>query len=186
MLARLSATSFKMIRLNTLLLGHLLALVFSTVHADVFLTLEQARTKHWQDTSMNVVPIHFTEQQMDSIEDASGTRVFSGKMKAWKTKTGGWFIVDQVIGKHEMIDMAVSIDHQGKIKALDVMKYVESYGDEVKHPRWLAQFTGIDSLEQLKLDHQIDNISGATLSCRHITDGVNRWRHTWQQVLQHL
>lgn len=168
------------------LLGGLLLASLFPAHADVFFTLEQARTKHWQETPMIEVPIHFTEQQMDSIEDASGTRVFNDKMKAWKTKTGGWFIVDQVIGKHEMIDMAVSIDSKGKIKALDVMKYVESYGDEVKHPKWLAQFTGVDGTQHLKLDHQIDNISGATLSCRHITDGVNRWTHTWKQVLKHL
>lgn len=167
-----------------IILGLLLAPVVNAT-ADVFLTIDQARQQLWQDTPMQVVPINFTEAQMDSIEDASGTRVFSKKMKTWKTETGGWFIVDQVIGKHEMIDMAIAISKDGKIKDLRVMQYVESYGSQVKHPKWLAQFNGKDITEHLKLDEQIDNISGATLSCRHITDGVNRWVHTWDQVLRH-
>ena len=107
-------------------------------------------------------------------------------MNAWKTQSNEWFLVDQVIGKHEMIDMAVGIDSSGKIKGLRVLRYVESYGSEVRYIKWLDQFNGRDSSEKLLLDNQIDNISGATLSCRHITDGVNRWTHTWQQVLQHL
>ena len=126
-----------------------------------------------------------TKEQMKSIKSASKVRVNSSDIKAWKTETGGWFIVDQVVGKHEMIDMAVAMTKDGKIKGLKVMTYVESYGDEVKHPKWLAQFTGLDHTSRhLKLDKQIDNISGATLSCRHITDGVNRWTHTWDQVLR--
>ena len=127
-----------------------------------------------------------TEEQVEAIEEASDIRVLTNKVNAWKTETGGWFIVDQVIGKHEMIDVAVAIDHQGKIIDLKIMKYIESYGSEVKHPKWLAQFHGRDSAEHLKLDQHIDNISGATLSARHITDGVNRWTHTWNQVLRHL
>jgi len=168
-----------------IVLGLVLAPVMSA-NADVFFTLEEARTALWKDTPMQAVPITLTEAQVDAIEEASDIRVLTNKINAWKTETGGWFIVDQVIGKHEMIDMAVALNADGTIKGLEVMKYVESYGDEVKHPKWLAQFHGRGIENHLKLDQHIDNISGATLSCRHITDGVNRWTHTWDQVLRHL
>jgi len=168
-----------------IVLGLVLAPVMSA-NADVFFTLEEARTALWKNTPMQAVPITLTEAQVDAIEEASDIRVLTNKINAWKTETGGWFIVDQVIGKHEMIDMAVALNADGTIKGLEVMKYVESYGDEVKHPKWLAQFHGRGIENHLKLDQHIDNISGATLSCRHITDGVNRWTHTWDQVLRHL
>jgi len=166
------------------LLGLLLAPVMQ-LHADVFFTIDEARKALWQDTAMTKVPIILTKQEIKAIESASNTHMWSNTFKAWKTETGGWFLVDQVVGKHEMIDMAIALTNDGKIKGLRVMRYVESYGDEVKHPKWLAQFIGRDNSEHLKLDKQIDNISGATLSCRHITDGVNRWTHTWDQILRH-
>lgn len=167
-----------------MLLGLTLAPV-AYLNAEVFLTLEEAKQALWQDTPMKEVAIKLTPQEMKSIHSASKIRVWSNTFKAWKTETGGWFLVDQVVGKHEMIDMAVALTNEGKIKGLRVMRYVESYGDEVKHPKWLAQFIGRDNSEHLKLDRHIDNISGATLSCRHITDGVNRWTHTWDQILRH-
>lgn len=156
------------------------------LHAEQFYTIDEAREALWGDMPMEAMPITLTKEQMKSIKKASKTRVRTDKIQAWNTENGGWYIVDQVVGKHEMIDMGVAINPDGSIKGLKVMYYRETYGDEVKHPKWLAQFIGRTHSEHLKLDKQIDNISGATLSCRHITDGVNRWTHTWDQVLQHL
>jgi Na+-transporting NADH:ubiquinone oxidoreductase subunit NqrC len=54
------------------------------------------------------------------------------------------------------------------------MDYRESRGGEVRDPRWRAQFSGKSSGSALRLDSDIQNISGATLSCRHITEGIKR------------
>jgi hypothetical protein len=102
------------------LLGFLLAPVMQ-LNAEVFLTLEQAREALWQDTPMENVTINLSKEQMKSIHSASKTRVWSNTFKAWKTETGGWFLVDQIVGKHEMIDMAVALTHEGKIKGWGVI-----------------------------------------------------------------
>jgi len=156
------------------------------LYAETFLTVEQARQALWADMSMVPSNVELTKAQMKAIAKASNVRVSRSRLNAWKTADGGWFIVDQVVGKHEMIDMAVALDAAGKVKGIEVLTYRETYGDEVKNHKWLAQFLGRGNEEYLKLDKQIKNISGATLSCRHITDGVNRWTHTWDQVLQHI
>lgn len=153
--------------------------------AEVFFTPEAAKEALWGDTPMTPTPITLTKAQQKSIQKASKVRVNSREVNAWKSADGGWFWIDQVVGKHEFIDMAVAINPDGTIKGLKVMTYRESYGDEVKHPKWLAQFIGRDNAGHLKVDREIDNISGATLSCVHITDGVNRWTETWAQVLRH-
>jgi Na+-transporting NADH:ubiquinone oxidoreductase subunit NqrC len=44
----------------------------------------------------------------------------------------------------------------------------------VRDPRWRAQFVGKRAGAPLSLDDDIQNISGATLSCRHVTEGVKR------------
>jgi Na+-transporting NADH:ubiquinone oxidoreductase subunit NqrC len=54
------------------------------------------------------------------------------------------------------------------------MDYRETYGGEIRNEKWRNQFVGKTSNSTLKLDKDIKNISGATLSCRHITDGVKR------------
>ncbi|OUS11890.1 Na(+)-translocating NADH-quinone reductase subunit C [Gammaproteobacteria bacterium 53_120_T64] len=156
------------------------------LYAETFLTVEQARQALWADVSMVPINVELTKAQMKAITKASNVRVSRRRLNAWKTAEGGWFIIDQVVGKHEMIDMAVALDAAGKVVGLEVLTYRETYGDEIKHPKWLAQFLGRGNEEYLKLDQQIKNISGATLSCRHVTDGVNRWVHTWDQVLRHI
>jgi Na+-translocating ferredoxin:NAD+ oxidoreductase RnfG subunit len=80
----------------------------------------------------------------------------------------------------------VAITPEGKLKGLEVLTYRETYGHEIRNPAWRAQFHGRDSHQQLELGKQIRNISGATLSCSHVTEGINRLLHTWDLVLRHL
>jgi Na+-translocating ferredoxin:NAD+ oxidoreductase RnfG subunit len=169
----------------TLLLG----IAFSTTnaaYAKTYLTIDQAKKVLLKDMSSKEIEVYLTKDQMKSIQRASNVRVNNSKLNAQKTKDGGWFIVDQVIGKHENIDIAVALSSNGKVKGIEVLTYRETYGDEIMNPKWLAQFFGRGNEEYLKLDKQIKNISGATLSCRHITDGINRLTHTWDQVLKYL
>lgn len=154
--------------------------------AETYLTVDQAKKVLWGEVSMEAVTVELTKEQVRAIQKASKDRVRSNIIKAWKTSEGDWFILDQVIGKHENIDMAVALTREGKVKGLEVLTYRETYGHEIRNPRWRAQFHGKNHEENLRLDHQIKNISGATLSCRHVTDGVNRLTHTWDQVLRHL
>lgn len=163
-----------------------LSFTSKTSFAKRYFTIEQAQALLWKDTKLTHFPVELTQAQADSIAKASDIRVRHRKINAWRSEDNGWFIVDQVIGKHENIDLAVAIDNRGKVMGLEVMTYRETYGDQIMHPKWRAQFHGKDSSEFLKLDKQIKNISGATLSCRHVTDGINRLNHTWDQVLRLL
>jgi len=98
--------------------------------------------------------------------------------RIWKAESGGhaigYFVLDHVIGKHLYIDYAVALDSGGRIKRVDILQYRESYGDEVRSPSWLAQFVGKSSASQLQVGNDIRNISGATLSSHHVTEGVKR------------
>lgn len=175
---------------NTLLKIALITGVISvtpvTSFAKTYLTQDQARQAIWQSEKMEFHDVKLTKQQMKSIQKASTVRVNNDKIKAWKTSDGGWFIVDEVIGKHENIDIAVGLTKDGKVKGVEILTYRETYGSQVRQPKWLSQFFGRNYKEVLRLDKQIKNISGATLSCRHVTDGVNRLMHSWNQVLRHL
>ena len=98
--------------------------------------------------------------------------------RVWKADAGGrvlgFFVFDRVIGKHLYIDYSVALEPGGRIHRVDILQYRESYGDDVKSPSWLAQFVGKTGASPLKVGSDIRNISGATLSSLHVTEGVKR------------
>jgi Na+-translocating ferredoxin:NAD+ oxidoreductase RnfG subunit len=98
--------------------------------------------------------------------------------RVWKALTGGslagYFFVDHVIGKHLYIDYSVALGADGRVRRVEILTYRESYGFEVANAGWLAQFAGKTSGSALEINQDIRNISGATLSSRHVTDGVKR------------
>lgn len=96
------------------------------------------------------------------------------KEQVWRASGAGWFIVDDVLGKHELITYAVGLDPQGRVRGIEILAYRESHGGEIRDPGWRLQFAGKTARDPLQLDRDIRNISGATLSCRHVTDGVKR------------
>jgi FMN-binding domain len=98
--------------------------------------------------------------------------------RAWRAEAGGkllgLLVVDHVIGKHLYIDYAVALAPGGRVQRVEILAYRESYGGEIRSPSWLAQFVGKTSGSALKVGSDIRNISGATLSCAHVTEGVKR------------
>ena len=86
----------------------------------------------------------------------------------------GRVIVDGVIGKFEQIDYAVALGLDGRVAGVEILAYRESHGAEVRLPAWRNQFVGKGAADPIRLGADIQNISGATLSCTHITDGVHR------------
>jgi len=98
--------------------------------------------------------------------------------RVWRVRDAerlqGWFIVDEVIGRTELITYALALDGEGAIRSLEILAYRESHGDAIRLPAWRGQFTGKRASDPVRLDADIRNVSGATLSCRHVTEGVRR------------
>ena len=117
------------------------------------------------------------EAQKLAFPSATFTEVQPGRV--WKASSGGLFVLDHVIGKHLYIDYAVSLDRAGRVHRVDILQYRESYGGEVREAGWLAQFVGKSSASPLKIGSDIRNISGATLSSLHLTEGVKRVLSTY-------
>lgn len=160
------------------------ALVASTSgYATVYFTVEQAQAALWPGAALTPASLTLTSAQRDAIEKASGVRVRSAEVRAWRVAGGGWFLVDEVLGKHEFITYAVGLDATGAVTGLEIMDYRETYGGDVRNEKWRAQFAGKTVRSPLKLDVDIKNISGGTLSSRHITDGVKRLLATYAIAL---
>jgi hypothetical protein len=144
------------------------------VHAAVYLSIEQAQTLMFPGATLTPDFRHLSAEELRAIEQDSGVRSSAAELQLWRASDGGWFIVDQVIGKHLPIRYAVALDAHGAIRQIEILEYSESYGGEVRLPAWRKQFIGKRHADRVELDQNISNISGATLSCGHVTQGVRR------------
>ncbi len=153
-------------------------------HAAVYLSVEQAQKVLFPGTALQAAPVQLTPEQKAAIEQRLGARLRTTDLKVWRAADGAVFIVDEVIGKHEFITYAVAIRADGAVKGIEILEYRESYGYEVRHPGWRGQFVGKTTAAPLELDKDIRNIGGATLSCRHITEGVKRLLVTHELALR--
>ena len=150
------------------------ALVAPSAFAVQYLSVEQAQQAIFSGKKFSPAPVKLTPAQRSAIEKKSRVRVLHNEQQVWRVSSGGWFIVDEVVGKHDFITYAVGLNADGSVKQIEVMDYRETYGYEIRNEKWRAQFVNKTANSTLKLDDDIKNISGATLSCRHITDGVKR------------
>lgn len=154
------------------------------IHAQAYLSRVQARSILLPGESQQV-PVQLTKKQRKQIAGACGVEVVHEELDAWRRADGSWLIFDTVEGRYEAIDIAVAISGEGEVRGVEILTYREIYGYEVRSPKWRRQFHGKTADSKLKLDKDITNISGATISSQSITRGVKRLVHTWDIVLRH-
>jgi hypothetical protein len=148
------------------------AAVSTSVYATTYLSVEQAQQLMFPGAKLVESPLVLSATQQQELSRAAGGALALRPWHVWRVETGGFFVVDEVIGKHELISYAVGLNADGSIKQVEILTYRESYGYEIRNERWRRQFVGKRAM--LRMDHDIQSISGATLSCTHVTDGVNR------------
>ncbi|HEX8936697.1 MAG TPA: FMN-binding protein [Sphingomicrobium sp.] len=154
------------------------------VSATVYLTVDQAQSAMFPHQKLTPAFRQLQPAEIAAIKRASGETPLSKQLQAWRAQDGGWFIVDRVIGKHEFITYAVALTRDGAVRNVEILDYRETYGGEVRNPAWRQQFVGKRFGAGVELGKGIRNISGATLSSRHVTDGVRRLLATWEVVLK--
>ena len=157
--------------------------------AEKFLTGDQAvRLAFTNASTFRHEIAGISPEQRKQIERRSGVRGVPKQQKFWvagpATDIVGITVLDQVIGKHEYIDYAVSLGTNGAILQVEILEYREHYGDQVRDAKWRNQFRGKTAQPRLTLGKEVYNITGATLSCRHITQGINRVLATYEVVLR--
>ncbi len=155
-----------------------------TIWAASYLSIEEAQRALLPGEKLTPHPVALTRAQVASIEKRAGVRVRSRELRLWKGSGGSHFIVDQVLGKHEFITYALALGPQGEVRGIEVLDYRETYGDEIGREAWRKQFDGKRVGDPVKLGGDVKNISGATLSCRHVTDGVRRLLATYETALR--
>jgi hypothetical protein len=162
------------------------AAIVAPAQATEYLSVAQAQSVLFPGASLQKLSAAVPNDVLETMLSRSGVHEPFNPSRIWKAAGGGFFIVDSVVGKHEKINYAVAIDAGGAVRGIEILTYNESYGYEVRNADWRAQFRGRTSASALQLGSDIQNVSGATLSCKHITQGVKRLLVLHQLVLSKL
>lgn len=122
--------------------------------------------------------LNFSDEQRERIKAASNLRQRRPEQKVWRAERDGqllgWFLVDDVLGKHEFITYALALSVDGHVLGVEILSYRETHGGQVRDAAWRKHLVGKTVDAPFKLDDDVPNISGATLSCRNVMDGVKR------------
>lgn len=160
-------------------LAGLAACLPASALATDYLTSEQAQALVFADAD-TFEPRHalLDAQALARLQAPAVSQLAQGQLGYTVVRKNGVLLgvmaVDEVIGKYERIRFAVALDANGLVKQVEILRYSESHGQEVRLPAWRKQFAGKPATAALQVGRDIANISGATLSCTHVTDGVRR------------
>lgn len=151
----------------------------SSAFATQYLTAQQAQALIFpQASAFKEANLQLTAEQMHAIESLSGLPARSAAWRvvsAWQgDKLLGHMVLDDVIGKFELISYAVGLAPDATVIQVEILAYRESHGFEIRNAAWRKQFVGKTAADKVAVGDNIANISGATLSSTHVTDGVRR------------
>jgi Na+-translocating ferredoxin:NAD+ oxidoreductase RnfG subunit len=149
-----------------------------TAFSEVYMTEQKSVEVLFPAEKFEKIAVELTSEELKKIQAQSKVNVHSTHLSVYKSSSGDAIYIDQVLGKHEYITYAVGIKKDGAVKGIEILEYRESYGHQVRTENWRKQFVDKTTESALNLDQDIKNISGATLSSAHVTDGVKRILHT--------
>ena len=148
--------------------------------ATIYLTVEQAQESMFPGRKLTKAFFPLSDEQAREIERRAGTNVREREVRLWRVEGGGAFFVDEVVGKHEFITYALGLEADGSVRQIEILDYRESYGYQVRNAEWRRQFVGKRARDPVRLTTDVRNISGATLSCKNVTNGVRRLLATYE------
>ena len=148
-------------------------------HLEVYFTEEEAAKVMFPESEnirKKVLPL--TPEQKNIVQERIGWKFPENEFTVYigetKGKTDGYAIVQNTIGKHRPITYMVGVDAEGEVTNFEVLIYREARGNEIATKRFNFQYEGKDVRDPIRINRDIINISGATMSVRSASAGVKR------------
>jgi len=149
------------------------------MHADVYLTEEDAlKLMFPQSERIRKEVLKLGPEKKLQIEERIGWKFPEDSFEVYIGETGtqidGYALIQNTIGKHKPMTYMVGIDNTGHVLNVELLVFREARGSEVRTKRFNVQYEGKTVLDPVRLNKDIINISGATMSVRSMTAGIKR------------
>jgi FMN-binding domain len=148
-------------------------------HAEVFMSEEEA-VKLMLPKSQRIRRelIRLTQEKKALIEERIGWKFPEESFEVYIGETGdkvdGYALLHNTIGKHRHMTYMVGVDDEGRCNNVELLVFREAKGSEVGKKRFNSQYEGKTVSDPIRINKDIINISGATMSVRSISAGVKR------------
>jgi len=117
-------------------------------------------------------------EEKSSLEKLLSRRLYEDGFRAYigkkKGAIQGYAIITEEIGKFHPFTFVVGVDMDGEITNIAVLVYRESRGGEIAKKRFLYQFLGKSLKNPIRINKDIINITGATMSVQYMCAGVRK------------
>jgi len=117
-------------------------------------------------------------EEKNSLEKLLSRRLYEDGFRTYIGKRDGaiqgYAIITEEIGKFHPFTFIVGVGTDGKITNIAVLVYRESRGGEIAKKRFLYQFMGKSFKNPIRINKDIINITGATMSVQYMCAGVRK------------
>jgi Na+-translocating ferredoxin:NAD+ oxidoreductase RnfG subunit len=149
------------------------------IQEDVYLTPDEAAKLMFPESdSIRTEVVTLSPEQKKLIEEEIGWHfpetTFDCFIGETKGKVDGWAFIQHTIGKHKPMTYMVGVDPSGEVINVEVLVFREARGSEVRTKRFNYQYQGKNLDDPIRINRDIINITGATMSVRSISAGVKR------------
>ena len=147
--------------------------------AEVFMTEEEAlNTMFPKSERLQRELLRLNPERKSQIEDRIGWKFPEESFEVYIAETGtqvdGYALVQNTIGKHKPMTYMVGVDNRGHVADVELLVFRESRGSEIRQKRFNVQYEGKTVLDPVRINKDIINISGATMSVRSMSAGIKR------------
>jgi len=130
------------------------------------------------NTNIKMHILKLNKHMKKKVENQVKQKFYRDKLYYWniikEDTTIAFAFLDNVIGKSMPITFLVVLNINGNIINTNVIKYREAYGGEVSNKGWLRQFESRNKDSSYEINKNIDGISGATISVKSISKGIQK------------
>jgi hypothetical protein len=148
-------------------------------HAEVFLSEDEAlKLMFPKSERIRKESLRLTSEKKMQVEERIGWKFPEDSFEVYIGETGtqvdGYALIQNTIGKHKPMTYMVGVDAQGRVSNVELLVFREARGSEVRTKRFNVQYEGKTVADPVRLNKDIINISGATMSVRSFSAGVKR------------
>ena len=148
-------------------------------HLEIYFTEDEAAKVMFPDSEkIRKDTLTLTADQKAFVEEVIGWKfpetsfdVFVGETQG---NVDGYAVIQNTIGKHRPITYMVAVDSAGEVMNFEVLVYREARGNEIATKRFNYQYQGKTVGDPIRINRDIINITGATMSVRSASAGVKR------------
>lgn len=148
-------------------------------HSEEFMSQEEA-LKEMLPTSERIrkETVTLTPDRKHQIESRIGWKFPEEAFEVYVGETGakvdGYAVITNTIGKYKHMTYMVGVNPLGEVTDVELLVFRDARGSEVSRKRFNVQYEGKTCLDPLRINKDIINISGATMSVRSMSAGVKR------------